>query len=511
MSGSDDLNRNITDVAEALRDAKARNQPCSVLIGAGCSVSAGIPLANGFVEQVKQRYPMAWKRAARKDYPYVMRELDTGPRYRLIAEYVEKAKLNWAHVLLGWLVKNGYIGRILTTNFDNLVLRACSLYGVHPTVYDLAASSNFKPSFVQDPAVFFLHGQYGGFIQLHTREEVEKNAKLLRPAFENATVKRPWLIVGYSGFSDPVFENLVEIHEFADGLYWIGYRDEHPSLDVQERLLVRGRQAYLIPGYDADGFFVELFRELKLEAPLFVTDPFSHLLEIIDTLSPFPAVDRSVGVDMTHQTRIWLEKAKKEFVDNRSSFPDEQRVAKALKLLVEGDYDGVIALHPADDTLISEQFRLALAAAYVKRARRFEQMAASASEKDVGKLYIRADEDYSASVASKADYYAALNNWGVSLLTRVRNRAAGDTKELLARAEEKFHKALAVKPDHPSVMYNLACVYGLRGEVGEAISWLIRRSEKPPTLTRDRVSADPAFRSVRKSPEFVAFLSSLNK
>src|SRR5262245_34306130 len=131
--------RTLADVSAALQFTKDQ-AACCVLIGAGCSVTAGIPLAAGFVEAVRSRGGRAYERAMHKSYPYVMAELDVGPRYGLIAEYVKNASLNWAHLILGWLVKNGLIGRILTTNFDNLALRACALYGIYPSVYDLAVS-----------------------------------------------------------------------------------------------------------------------------------------------------------------------------------------------------------------------------------------------------------------------------------------------------------------------------------------------------------------------------------
>ncbi|WP_433931216.1 hypothetical protein AB3662_43790 [Sorangium cellulosum] len=438
-----------------------------------------------------------------------MRELDTGPRYRLIAEYVERANLNWAHILLGWLVKNGYIGRILTTNFDNLALRACSLYGVHPAVYDLAATSTFKPSFVRDPAVFFLHGQYGGFVQLHTREEVEKNAKLLRPAFENATVKRPWLVVGYSGYNDPVFENLAEIPEYADGLYWVGYRHQEPSQDVQTRLLSPGRQAYLVAGYDADLFFVELFRELKLDAPPFVTDPFSHLLDVFNTFTAFPVDDPTAKeADITHQARAWLIRAQSELSlgqANQVSIGVEERMeARAFKLFAEGDYDGVIELHQPRGRDMTESFRIVLGAAYSKRAKRNHQLAFSTTGEQSMDLIRRANADYESAIELRNDDYEALNNWGVSLMDRASRESGAETEALLELAEEKLRRANAVKPDHASPLYNLACACSLRGDVAGAVSWLRLRMGVEPKLRRSKVKEDPAFDRIRDTAEFRA-------
>ena len=64
---------------------------------------------------------------------------------------------------------NGYVDRVLTTNFDPLVVRACAAVGVFPGVYDFAASTYFKGAFVPDRAVFHLHGQSTGFVLMNTQ------------------------------------------------------------------------------------------------------------------------------------------------------------------------------------------------------------------------------------------------------------------------------------------------------------------------------------------------------
>ena len=55
--------RKIEDVVETLR----KSQGCSLLIGSGCSVKAGIPVAKNFVPDIKREYPEAYKRAVKKN------------------------------------------------------------------------------------------------------------------------------------------------------------------------------------------------------------------------------------------------------------------------------------------------------------------------------------------------------------------------------------------------------------------------------------------------------------
>ena len=181
-----DFRRNLDDIVETLKKAKDRERGCTLLIGAGCSVKAGIPTASGFVEIIKKEYPRAYERAREKTYAKCMYELAVAERRDLIAKYVDKAKINWAHICIAQLMKNSFIERVLTTNFDLLVVRACALLGLFPANYDFAASQLFNPPDVPERAVFYLHGQRTGFVLLNTDKEVEKHSELLAPVFTDA-------------------------------------------------------------------------------------------------------------------------------------------------------------------------------------------------------------------------------------------------------------------------------------------------------------------------------------
>ena len=141
------MRREIADVLETVKRAKDRDKGCTLLIGAGCSVKAGIPTATEFVEIMRKEYPRAYERATKKTYPYVMAELLLAERHDLISQYIDNARLNWAHLAIAQLLKHGFVDRVLTVNFDPLVMRACALVGVFPAVYDFAASQYFQAGF----------------------------------------------------------------------------------------------------------------------------------------------------------------------------------------------------------------------------------------------------------------------------------------------------------------------------------------------------------------------------
>ena len=75
------IERDLEDVLETLSNLKRRGKACSLLIGAGCSVSAGIPTAGEFVDVIEERYPRAFGRAKEKTYPATMAELASGERW----------------------------------------------------------------------------------------------------------------------------------------------------------------------------------------------------------------------------------------------------------------------------------------------------------------------------------------------------------------------------------------------------------------------------------------------
>ena len=180
------IERTIEDIAEALGPHGAAPRRCSVLLGAGCSISAGIPSASDIVRHIRVKFPAAYARAASHDYPDCMAALERGVRRDLIGAYIDKAQIDWAHIALAQLISGDYVDRVLTTNFDPLISRACALVNRFPAVYDFAASHIFNPDQVSEKAIFHLHGQRDGFVLLNTRSEVTKHRHHIKPVFDDA-------------------------------------------------------------------------------------------------------------------------------------------------------------------------------------------------------------------------------------------------------------------------------------------------------------------------------------
>jgi hypothetical protein len=345
------MNRSVEQVAETLRNNKKYKRHCSLLVGAGCSVKAGIPTAAGFVEIVKKDFPLAYNQAKEETYPIVMGEISKDLRRQLVARKVEEAKINWAHICIARLIQTDYVDRVLTTNFDNLVVQGCALLGVFPAVYDFAASQLLKPADIPEKAVFHLHGQHTGFVLIITKSDYQRHFKLLKHVFKAAGEGRTWIVVGYSGENDPVFKHLAAVKCFDNYLYWVGYLDNPPGEHVQKQLLVPGKDAFYVSGHDADSFFIRLATELKIFPPELINKPFTHLDQCFERLTTFFA-----GEDVTRVPRQWVRSAIETY-ESRPALAaaaevpptdvpdfDDSFLVAAQSRLMSGDYEGAVSL-----------------------------------------------------------------------------------------------------------------------------------------------------------------------
>ncbi len=497
--------RNLDDVVQALRFGRAQGHKCSLLVGAGCSVTAGIPPASGFVDLIQNEFPDAYQRANPKTYAYCMAELAPGKRHDLIAREVQKAKINWGHVAIAQLMHAGYVDRVLTTNFDPLVVRACALSGIYPAIYDFASSQLLKPSQVPDLAVFYLHGQHTGFVLMNTDEECAAQATRLGPLFQDAGTGRTWVVVGYSGEIDPVFDRLAEVSVFDDGLYWVGYGDSGPAAHVRRDLLTKSNSSYFVRGFDSDSFFIQLAQKLKCFPPSYIEKPFSHLSKMIAVLAPYrlPKSD-DVELDVTATARDMINRA----IQSIENSPGEIEAdgsgsigsveSSATKLLMAGQDKELQALNAATDrssprlreviawSLFNEGTQLAVEAqismdratadnrfseAYIKFQSAMElapdqhvvpnnwgnALVAQAKTKHgsaADRLYQEAYDKFDAALKIKPDKHGALSNWGIALQEQAKSKFGAEADQLYVNADRKFQAALAIRPDDYRTLYN---------------------------------------------------------
>jgi len=451
--------RTIDDIAEAMSRHGATPRRCSVLLGAGCSISAGIPSASDIVRHIQTHFPAAYARASSHDYPDCMAALERGVRRDLIGTYIDKAKINWAHLALAQLIDGGYIDRVLTTNFDPLVSRACALVNSFPAVYDFAASRVFNPDQISEKAIFHLHGQRDGFVLLNTREEVTKHRGHIQPVFEDAHKGRIWIVVGYSGENDPVFDLLAKVKTFEYGLYWIGFGPKPPK-HVVEKLLGDDRGAHFIGGWDADDFFVTFAQKLQCFPPQFVTQPFSHLKATFSMLTDYsaPRNDIDEAPDF-RQSRFDVASVVRPQLD--SLIRSREQSLSAEYFFLSGEYERAVSLFEKKSLkTLSPAHADTYGWSLLMLGDRLHSAARADDDKAKYRSAIRRFEVAAKIPTTSSD---ALYNWGNALFDlsmSARNSApemmTRSAEQLMLRAAAKYREAIAVDPGFADAHNNLA-------------------------------------------------------
>lgn len=101
-----------------------------------------------------------------------MGELSKGERQDLVNRYIENSTITYGYIVLGQLLKNGFVDRILTTNFDPLIISCSTFLQEFPAIYGLNSSDSYDPGKIRGKAIIHLHGQGSGFRILNTKEEM---------------------------------------------------------------------------------------------------------------------------------------------------------------------------------------------------------------------------------------------------------------------------------------------------------------------------------------------------
>jgi Tfp pilus assembly protein PilF/NAD-dependent SIR2 family protein deacetylase len=446
-------NRSVDRLAESIFHAKGQ---CVFLVGAGFSLSAGIPLAGRLVEEIKATFPCAYDEAKIKVYNHVMGELTPHQRSILLTDYIDQAKVNWAHLALAQLFQANKIDRILTVNFDPLILKACSMVGEFPAVYDLATASEFKESRISPKSVFYLNGQHTGFAMLNAEEELDKHKDRLNDIVRNTGTKRIWVVVGYSGDADPLADVLKDIAQssgFDNGLYWIG-NSEKPSAN-QEKIL-SSDNTFFIGKQDADEFMEALAQKLDCFPPVLLTDPLSHIETIISE-----NIDFSTGGPYAEYLRKRLSDMIQTAEGASSNVPEKAaHIPDLSQLLLAGKYSDIFMSWSVCGEQFTEEQRDDVAWAYTLSGNDVEEEAGEIAIGDLTAARIKwyeAGEKYAQALSIKPDMHEALNNWGIALNKEAQallSEDRGKAFEKWAEAGEKYAQALSIKPDMHEALNN---------------------------------------------------------
>ncbi len=443
----------IEDIRDRMQEAKEADTPFAVLLGAGASVTAGIPTAIEMAKEVaadkysqetdkkppedpevlwswlkghprwKQHFD-EWRKPhldlddAFLRYAVCMGELlDAHGRRKLLLEKCENARgPNWAHLFVAQLIDKGYVDTVLTTNFDDLMQRALILYpdSQIPAVCAHPQSAAHVDSSPERPQLVYLHGSALYYDTCHTPGEVEKLREGLREALHRIIHDRGLIVVGYRGAEPDVMlalQALLDARPLAHRLYWIAHERNYGELASLARDgLPWGSDCRLMCGQDADEFFADLCgyeKGLGLEVPEFVRRPLEHGLQAINGIAEMPG---SPGAP----TATIVAEARREL----------QGAANALRS---------------------------------KHGREKFQQAIEEHRKGTPEAMRQAIELYEKAVEERPQYPEVLNNWGTALgelgrLQREEDPAAA--QNAFEAATQKFERALDYRPEYAEALYN---------------------------------------------------------
>ena len=338
-----------------------------VLIGAGCSVSAGIPISSGVIDIALRHIAIRARldervnlEAMQGEAVYnllksenLLSDIDAQYGSALYSELFEKiltdatqerevireaidrsgGRINWAHLRLGQLVKAHCVHTILTTNFDQLALEGLVRNGILPAVADGIEALNRVDPRPKLPQLVHIHGSLHNYRRINSTrqlEDVGRNGEVYR-SISSLLRDAPFLlIVGYRGEENGLITPLTEALSSFDGkpVYWTFYGQEpsKAAKDLQKRGKVK-----LLFGQDADRLFDSLANGLNLGLPEWMGNPVATLNKDFDKIVRNEKISGLVTVFEKHAEKLTqLQICWNQSSNQTSDASSEARFAAAI-------------------------------------------------------------------------------------------------------------------------------------------------------------------------------------
>jgi len=469
------------DVRELAAAIKRRDSGVAFLTGAGCSVSAEIPLASQLVKEIKGKYAEEVKRLVKpelqEDYGSCMGALSLGERKELLEPYLLKAKINWANIALASLIQAKFVRRVLTFNFDSVLARACGLVACYPAIYDFGVSPSNRTDYLADPCIIHLHGQGYGPIMMNSEAETQAHAKKLRPLLDDTFARFPLVVIGYSGEADKVFGEIVEAYSGQYRIYWLGY-DETPKGHLSKLREGQHRNLFhYVGGAEADAILIALAQKLDCFPPKAFSDPAGYLHDERAGIADFPLGPTGLKYDLLKQSQKRLKQHGESLKLDETSLAafrgESEKIVAAERARPAGAKSAappevtawaLIAsgrAHVRKGQAENSPREFELAAADLERALVTEPQNADALHewgvallelarlKNDEAMYPEAIGKYEAALRARPEFPEALTSWGAALvfLAQLKN-----DETLYRQAIGKFEAALRARPEYPEAL-----------------------------------------------------------
>ena len=274
-----------------------RSKPHTLFLGAGASVSSGIPTAEACIWEWKRNLFLSnnpgleelfselsltsvrmriqdWldgqgsypEQGAPKEYSFYIQECFPIPadRRRFFEEKVKNAQPRLGYRLMCRLALADLFRSVWTTNFDGLAARAAAGFSLTPWEVGIDSQKRLPSQVGRGQLLCVsLHGDYRYDNLKNTSEELRHQEEALGKALRGQLAGSPVIVCGYSGRDDSIMKTFSTACEEsnAGALYWCGNSDEEAPERVADLIAHarrHGRDAYYIPGCQFDDLMTRL-------------------------------------------------------------------------------------------------------------------------------------------------------------------------------------------------------------------------------------------------------------
>lgn len=267
-----------------------RRAPHAVFLGAGASISSGIPSAGLCIWEWKRNIFLTNNPGVERQFSeltlpsvqariqqwldaqgvfppsgspeeygfYIERCFPIGDhRRQFFAERIRTAQPYSGYRLLCLLAEADMITSAWTTNFDGLVPKAAVDFTITPVEVGIDCQHrSLRQTRRGELLCVSLHGDYRYDNLKNTERELQEQESGLRDAFVSELQKSTLIVLGYSGRDASLMEALSKAYTCRGtaGIYWCGFGDEinEPVRALLEIARAAGRPAYFVPtmGFD---------------------------------------------------------------------------------------------------------------------------------------------------------------------------------------------------------------------------------------------------------------------
>ena len=274
-----------------------RTSPHALFLGAGASISSGIPSAQTCIWEWKRSIfltnnPGLEEQFTELSLPGVQRRIqewldkqgrfpaeNSSEEYGFYIEHcypiaddrraffqdkVKGAKPHIGYRLACHLAQAGVVRSVWSTNFDSLMARAAANFELTPIEVGIDSQGRIIRQETQgDLRCISLHGDYRYDELKNTPQELQNQETALRSSLTEEARNTSFIISGYSGRDSSIMEALQAAfgQQGAGSLYWCGFSDGDVPVHVAaliQHARSHGRQAYYVPSLGFDDVLVRL-------------------------------------------------------------------------------------------------------------------------------------------------------------------------------------------------------------------------------------------------------------